>query len=121
MGTRTCATTPMGALRWRRFDTRLSLMSRKRCCLTTAVETETAVTAEMLELAQLLADEAAKVTKPLFRAKLVTDIKDDRTPVTEADKEAERLMRAMVREKLPTHSVFGEEYGYEPGVGGVSY
>jgi fructose-1,6-bisphosphatase/inositol monophosphatase family enzyme len=87
----------------------------------TAAETEAAVTSEMLELAQLLADEAAKVTTPLFRAKLVTDIKDDQTPVTEADREAERLMREMVREKLPSHSVFGEEYGYDPGFGGEFY
>ena len=84
-----------------------------------AADTETVVTSEMLELAQLLADEAARVTTPLFRAKLVTDIKEDQTPVTDADREAERLMREMVREKLPSHSVFGEEYGYDPGVGGA--
>lgn len=84
-----------------------------------AADTETTVTSEMLELAQLLADEAATVTTPLFRAKLVTDIKEDLTPVTDADREAERLMREMVREKLPSHSVFGEEFGYDPGTGGA--
>lgn len=84
-----------------------------------AAEAESAVTSEMLELAQALADDAAGVTKPLFRAKLKTDIKEDRTPVTEADREAERLMREMVHAKYPSHSVFGEEYGYDPGFGGA--
>lgn len=82
-----------------------------------AAQTETTVTSEMLELAQVLADAAAEVTKPLFRAKLVADFKDDQTPVTEADREAEKLMREMVHAKLPSHSVFGEEYGYDPGFG----
>lgn len=114
-----CRAVPTRAPSFCHCNVSRALKPHKRACVMQAVETETHVTSEMLELAQLLADEAARVTTPLFRVKLVADIKADQTPVTEADREAERLMREMVREKLPSHSVFGEEYGYEPGVGGV--
>ena len=36
-------------------------------------------------------------------------------PVTEADREAERVMRAMIRERFPDHGVSGEEWPDEPG------
>jgi hypothetical protein len=97
----------------------ISTYWQPRRCVMAAVESTTAVTSEMLEVAQLLADVAAAVTTPLFRAKVETDIKADDTPVTEADREAERRMREMVHERLPSHSVFGEEFGYEPGDGEV--
>ncbi len=36
-------------------------------------------------------------------------------PVTEADREAERVMREMIRAHFPDHGVSGEEWGDEPG------
>jgi histidinol phosphatase-like enzyme (inositol monophosphatase family) len=49
---------------------------------------------------------------PLFgRPDLPVDIKQDRTPVTQADRGAEQLMREMIRQKFPSHGVLGEEYG----------
>jgi myo-inositol-1(or 4)-monophosphatase len=38
-------------------------------------------------------------------------------PVTEADREAERAMRALIAAELPDHGVSGEEYGERPGAG----
>lgn len=37
--------------------------------------------------------------------------KEDGTPVTEADRGAEKLVREAVRERYPHHGVLGEEYG----------
>jgi myo-inositol-1(or 4)-monophosphatase len=41
------------------------------------------------------------------------DYKSDGSPVTEADRGAEELMRTMIRGKYPAHGVIGEEYGAE--------
>lgn len=117
----TCRAVSARTLGFRHSNASRQQKRHRRNCTMQAADTETSVTPEMLEVAQLLADEAAAVTTPLFRAKLVTDIKEDQTPVTDADREAERLMREMIRDKLPLHSVFGEEYGYEPGDDGVLY
>lgn len=97
----------------------LQLAGRKLKRRTTmqASESSALVQSDMLNLAQAMANEASKVTKPLFRAKVATDIKADQTLVTEADKAAEQRMREMVNEQFPSHAVFGEEEGFEPGKG----
>jgi histidinol phosphatase-like enzyme (inositol monophosphatase family) len=50
---------------------------------------------------------------PLFRAEngMVDKGLRDFDPVTEADKGAERVIRAMIAERYPDHGVIGEEYG----------
>lgn len=82
-----------------------------------AAEPAAVIESDMLNLAQEMATEASKITRPLFRAKVATDIKSDQTLVTEADRAAERRMREMVNQRFPTHAVFGEEDGFEPGNG----
>jgi myo-inositol-1(or 4)-monophosphatase len=42
-------------------------------------------------------------------------------PVTEADREAERVMRRMIRDRFPDHGVSGEEWADEPGSGRWSW
>jgi myo-inositol-1(or 4)-monophosphatase len=42
-------------------------------------------------------------------------------PVTEADREAERMMRALIRERFPDHGVSGEEWADEPASGRWSW
>ena len=42
-------------------------------------------------------------------------------PVTEADREAERVMRRMIRDRFPDHGVSGEEWPDEPGSGRWSW
>lgn len=82
-----------------------------------ASETSALVESDMLNLAQDMANEASKITRPLFRAKVATDIKADQTLVSDADKAAEQRMRELVNERFPSHAVFGEEDGFEPGEG----
>ena len=45
------------------------------------------------------------------RAETEVEIKPDGTPVTVADKEAERLMRAAIKQTYPDHGILGEEFG----------
>ncbi len=64
-----------------------------------------------------LADAADKETLPRFRSQmnLHVDTKPKEgfrfDPVTDADREAERVMRAMIEARYPTHSIMGEEFG----------
>ncbi len=65
-----------------------------------------------LTFALELADAADTLTLARFRATdLVVDRKPDRTPVTEADRAAEQVIRDLVGEHRPGHVVSGEEYG----------
>ncbi|MBV9716225.1 MAG: histidinol-phosphatase [Solirubrobacterales bacterium] len=68
--------------------------------------------AEDLELALELADVADSLTVARFRAgDLVVETKPDLTPVSEADRDAERLMRERLGQARPADAVLGEEYG----------
>jgi histidinol phosphatase-like enzyme (inositol monophosphatase family) len=57
------------------------------------------------------ADMAGEVTLKYFRKPLPIDVKDDRSPVTQADREIEEKFRAMVRKEFPDHGIIGEEFG----------
>lgn len=73
---------------------------------------------EFLAFAGTLADAAAGVVRPLFRAGLAVDDKSrDRSydPVTAADQEAEAAMRSLIRTHYPNHGIHGEEHGREAG------
>jgi len=66
-----------------------------------------------LEAAHAAADVAAAVIRPFYRAALATDTKDDRSPVTIADRSAEQAMRAVLAQRFPDHGILGEEYGLD--------
>lgn len=73
---------------------------------------------EYLAFAGTLADAAAGVVRPLFRAGVVVDDKSrdqGYDPVTVADREAEAAMRSLIRTHCPSHGIFGEEHGRETG------
>jgi histidinol-phosphatase len=71
-----------------------------------------------LQLALELADLADSVTLERFRATdLVVETKPDLTPVSEADRAVERLLRKRIGEERPDHSVLGEEFGIAGGEG----
>ena len=59
------------------------------------------------------ADVAGAVIRPYFRAGLESDLKDDRSPVTVADRTAELVMRAVLAERFPAHGILGEEFGLD--------
>lgn len=61
-----------------------------------------------------LADLSAQVIRPWFaNPDLQVDTKDDDTPVTIADREAEAAMRWAILRRFPDHGVSGEELGSE--------
>jgi histidinol-phosphatase len=67
-----------------------------------------------LEFALSLADTADALTLPRFEsADFTLGWKDDRTEVTEADREAEAVLAARVIAERPDHSIFGEEHGQQ--------
>jgi histidinol-phosphatase len=71
---------------------------------------------EYLDFAAQTAHEAGRLTLGYFRTgEMRTELKPDDTPVTTADREAERLIRARIGAKYPSHTVVGEEYGAEEG------
>ncbi len=68
--------------------------------------------AEDLRLALDLADEADAVSMSRYRADdLVVETKPDLTPVTEADRAIEVLLRDLIRQLRPDDDVLGEELG----------
>ncbi|NHN86269.1 histidinol phosphate phosphatase [Acetobacter musti] len=60
-----------------------------------------------------LADVAGTVIRPYFRAPIGSDDKSDASPVTVADRTAERVMWAVLVERHPEHGILGEEFGLE--------
>jgi len=65
------------------------------------------------QLAAELADAAGEVIRPYFRQPVEIIDKDDASPVTIADREAEAAMRRLIGARFPEHGIFGEEYGVE--------
>lgn len=64
--------------------------------------------------AALAAVEAAGAAiRPWFRRRLVAETKDDLSPVTRADRDAEAAMRRVLGEAFPTDGILGEENGLE--------
>ena len=67
-----------------------------------------------LRLAHILADAADAVTMERFKALgLKVETKPDMTPVSEADKAAEELIRSQLQRARPRDAVLGEEFGSE--------
>ena len=64
-----------------------------------------------------LADAAARETLPRFRGAGHVANKDrgGYDPVTEGDREAERVMRALIERRYPRHAIVGEEFGTKTG------
>lgn len=67
---------------------------------------------QLKRFAAELATESAKLIMSYFASPdLVIEKKSDLTPVTAADKGAEKRMREMIRSRYPEHGILGEEYG----------
>ncbi|MFI5054026.1 MAG: inositol monophosphatase family protein, partial [Acidimicrobiia bacterium] len=65
-----------------------------------------------LALAHALADAADELTLPRFRAHdLVVHTKPDLTPVTEADRAVEEMIRTRLARERPDDAILGEEFG----------
>ena len=76
--------------------------------------TQMVKTKEFAEFISSLAEKSGEVIKPYFaKADLAVEFKQDQTPVTRADREAEAAMRDMIRKAYPHHGILGEEFGSE--------
>ena len=71
-----------------------------------------------IALAAALADLAGAAIRPLFRAHIDVEDKDDASPVTRADRAAEAAMRRLIEAERPRDGIIGEEYGEKPGTSG---
>lgn len=67
-------------------------------------------TTVFVDLAHRLADAAGDAIRPHFRAGVDIENKADESPVTIADREAERVMRALIEDAFPDHAIRGEEF-----------
>jgi len=75
-----------------------------------------------LRLARQAAVEAGRLTVPFFRSgNYRIDRKADDSPVTEADREAERLLRERIGGQFPADAILGEELGREEGSSGYQW
>ena len=64
-----------------------------------------------LRLAHVIADQVDGMTMSRFKAQdLVVDTKPDTTPVTDADRSAEQIVRTQLSRTRPRDAVVGEEY-----------
>src|SRR5689334_942883 len=61
-----------------------------------------------------LAAESGALIRRYFRSpSLAVDVKDDATPVTDADRGAEELLRKRILARFPEHGIMAEEFGHE--------
>lgn len=67
---------------------------------------------QALQVARAAAAAADRVAMGYFRGELEVERKDDASPVTEADRECERVIRSHLLDAFPDHAVYGEEYGH---------
>ncbi len=73
---------------------------------------------EYSDFLDMLADAAAEITLPMFKKPLHVvnkgkKLRLDFDPVTEADKQAEKVIRNLISQNYPDHNILGEEHGQE--------
>lgn len=64
-----------------------------------------------IDFAHKLADASGEVIRRYYRQPCAVDAKADASPVTQADREAEKAIREMITQVYPDHGVIGEEFG----------
>ena len=65
---------------------------------------------DLLAFAKHVAEDAGALTLEYFKGVLEVEYKEDRTPVTIADRKAEELIRDQIQTEFPDHAIIGEEY-----------
>ncbi len=65
----------------------------------------------LLDYAVKIARAGGQETLKYFKKDVQVQIKDDASPVTEADQAAERVMRKLIQNEFPGHGILGEEFG----------
>lgn len=72
----------------------------------------------LLDFALDAAWQAGRTTLAHFQTGLVAERKADNSPVTIGDRAAEEVLRRLIMERWPDHSLIGEEYGHTAGSDG---
>jgi histidinol-phosphatase len=70
---------------------------------------------DVLDFAVESAQLAGTLTLGYFNASPTVELKEDRTPVTAADRGAEKLLRERIERAFPKHGIVGEEFGVKEG------
>ena len=74
---------------------------------------------ERLEVAVVMAREAGRLILEYYQhPELAVERKSDASPVTIADREAERLIRQRIADEFPDDAILGEEFGPQSGRSG---
>src|SRR3990170_2600140 len=77
---------------------------------------------DRLKWAVRIAQEAGQLTLKYFRTEgLEVRLKDDASPVTIADRQAEELLRRRIAERFPKDAILGEEFGESAGTSGFRW
>lgn len=81
------------------------------CQRSTSMDSAVPNQSPQLRAALEAARAADAVIAPLFRSNLAVEIKEDRSPVTEADRRAEAAIHAVLARHFPDYGFYGEETG----------
>ncbi len=66
---------------------------------------------EFVDFSKALAEASGEIIMRYFRRDFTVETKDDESPVTIADRQAEEIMREMIMKEYPEHGIIGEEFG----------
>jgi histidinol-phosphatase len=80
---------------------------------------QTEIVTRAMAAAREAAAAAAEIIRHYWQRGVDVEIKSDATPVTIADREAERAIRRILQAALPTAAIYGEEFGMEGESGGL--
>lgn len=69
--------------------------------------------AKLRKAAEEIAREGGDRTLDFFKKSFDLEYKKDNSPVTDADREAETVIREAIRTQFPEHGIIGEEFGIE--------
>jgi histidinol-phosphatase len=84
-------------------------------------ETKTAEVDTRLEAAKQFAVEAGKLTLDYFQQGVTVERKSDDSPVTIADRDAEKLLRRRIAERFAQDAIVGEEFDDVEGTSGFRW
>jgi histidinol-phosphatase len=70
---------------------------------------------EIVDFARAAAQAAGGFTLHYYQRDVPYETKSDNSPVSLADRGAERILRQMIEAQFPDHGILGEEYGEKPG------
>ena len=70
---------------------------------------------QFLTVALEAAKNAEEVITSYYTGEIEVELKDDETPVTHADRGAEKVIRETINQAFPDHGFLGEEYGTQEG------